>query len=286
MIEVPKIPRPDEDATKGRIENIEEAHIGALAENEFRKMLEGLDLTEEERKICEIIADKRGKWAIQKYREFLEKHPLERLKHKLEEIAEQMRQEGLHQDAEIVEKVFPRIQALIETVKTKKEDLEERHNRRFTVKEMQQLPFHRTTLYVPIIWEVGNRGGWVYKPGVGSISWFKPEDADKFQIDEGWKKLLEQTQGELINYSFSKRGMEIFLQAFGIVEKGQGFMDIKVSNPSDYHVIFEAGKDELPGVKIDILFNAQRSYDKLREIRIGLILEPEFLEAALRSFNA
>jgi len=290
MIEGHKTPRPDEKTTpdentgQGRIEDVEIAHYAALAEDKFREMLEGLDLTPEQRRVAEEIADKIATQAAQRYKEFLQKHPLERLKHKLKEIAEQMRQEGLDQDAEIVEKVFPRIQALIETVKSKKEELEEKFNRRFTVKEMQKFPSYWIPGFIPIIWEIGDRGGWLYKPG-GSIGWIKPEDVDKLQTDEEWKKWFEERQAELINYSFSERGMEIFLQAFRIIEEGQSFKDIEVPNPRDYYKVFEYDPNELPGVKIEILFRAERSYDRLREIRIGLILEPEFLEAALQSFN-
>jgi hypothetical protein len=64
-----------------------------------------------------------------KEEQFLERSPYKELKEKLKEIIEKLENAGLTSDAEIVRRVFPRLEAWIKRVIKEKEDLERIHKR-------------------------------------------------------------------------------------------------------------------------------------------------------------
>jgi hypothetical protein len=191
-----------------------------------------------------------------KEEQFLERFPYKELKEKLENIIERLGNAGLTSDAEIVRKVFPRLEAWIKRLIEEKEFLERINKREITVEQMRYVNSWLLDTDIPVTVEIGKGGGWTYKPGAGG-AWFGPEDAPKYTEGGERAKRVHERGEEIINYSFSLEGASIFLQALGIVGENQGLEEIPGLCPDmvergtgNYRVVRDI--EGLPGVKIVI----------------------------------
>lgn len=279
-----------------RIKDVGEAEVGAYAEKPIRDIAREEGITEEEKAILERLAGKRAERAVQEYAAEKEKNPVERLVRRIAQIAEKMRQEGLEQDAAIAERIPGRIQRYIDATRAKKEALEEKLNRRVSLKDLYAHIDYRPADWLVVTHRIDKDGGEIYWPDGYGGRWF-----GSVQDLEPLRRSLEtaEAQGaEVVNFAFSEHGKTAFFRGLGVLGEGEKATDIpsiweraleesrrESGDRSPVHIDARHYRAYLPtsieGVTVEITEELPRQYDGKNVERIGLLFGSEFTEEIL-----
>lgn len=196
----------------GQIKDPEVAEVGAYAEKPIRDIAYVGNLTEEEKKSFSNVANKKGEEAMEKYLNEKEESKDRVIFPELDKAIKKVEGGASKADAEIVSKINERLNSLVSYLKTEKEKLEKKYEKKFPTDTLDQIIRHDSRVLV--YFKVGEDGGGLYQNG-GIGMWGKNADEIKKAREEF------SPQSEIINYSLSDEGKEIFLTALGVLKPGQ-----------------------------------------------------------------
>jgi hypothetical protein len=243
-----------------KVDDIEQARVGAHAEKPVRDLAREKGVSEEEKAILDRLAEKHGEKAIQEYAAEREKNPIERLRGRIDKIAAEMREKGLESDAAIVEKMKDRFDRYAETLRKRKESMEQKSGKRVTAwdvrRETYSIQDTGIATEIPVTHQIGDKGGAVYGPdGFIKFVFDGTADTEIQERDINRVRELEQKGGELINFGFSKQGEAEFYRVLGVLGEKEEVIDI----PTVYEKrVREAMEKKTPGRKIEVTIDPKK----------------------------
>ncbi len=287
------IPKPGDQ----RVEDIEQAWVGAHAEKAVRDLAREEGVSEEEKAILDRLAERRGEKAMQEYAAEKEKNPIEILLSRVDRIASEMRKEGLEQDAEIVEKIRNRFNEYVRSLSKSEEALEKKLNRKVSLSELQEvrLSDFEVGIGIPVMNRIGESGGRLYQKNGKALTGFG--DVSGLQAyTERVKASGKPAILEGINFTLSKQGETEFYRALGVLGEGEEVIDIPtIYQKAEKEENVRRGKDvdttvdttnyrvtfptNIEGVRLDIM--KRQMGTEGREERTGLEFDEKFIETIL-----
>jgi len=205
----------------GQIKDSEVAEVGAYAEKPVRDIAYVGNLTEDQKKSFSDVANIKGEEAMEKYLNEKEESKDRVIFSGLDKAIKKVKEGASKSDAEIAEKINGRLNSLISYLKSKKQELEKRYEKELPSDALRQI-IGQGNDQIPVYFKVGENGGGLYAVNAGIHMWGKNEN----EIKKGKEEFAPQS--ELINYSLSNEGKEIFLSTLGVLKPGQKAIDLPV----------------------------------------------------------
>jgi len=209
----------------GRIEDVDKAWTGALAEKPVRDLAREEGVSEEEKAILDRLAMRRGEKALQEYGAEKEKNPCARLVSAIEKTAASMKEKGLDKDAEIMSKIQARLNRYLAFLGSEIKIYEKENNKRVTYEDSPDSILN--SMYVTD--RVGKDGeGYLLFPGGqrrGSLG-----EPELYAADKALSKMeqIKDKEGEteFMNYGFTDKGSTEFLRALGVLGQAEEYIDL------------------------------------------------------------
>lgn len=283
----------------GRVEDIDKAWAGALAEKPVRDLAREGEVSEEEKAILDRLAMRRGEKALQEYDTEKEKNPAEKLRARIDAIVLKMKEKGLEKDADIVGKIKERLNRYINALLSSKDKMEDEKNKKITAADLVSDREIRNGILVTH--RVGKEGGgWAYQENgfrVPQSLFIDKEGAEDIRTKIEKVKREHGRDLEMINFSFSKKGATEFFRDIGVLgpteesvelpkiyekaknEEGKRLGDNPIEiNPLSYTARFPTN---IEGVTIYIDRDPSGRSGKEEE-QVALEFDNEFLEALIK----